>query len=136
MQDSSLRQAIDSQLDGYERALRHEMARVEPSRLDRSLGDHLLRSALVDPYPAWVAVTTQSDAHMRSAMIVTDDQEGYGVALDLTDATFVVVRKGGDGFEATGISGDVVKCLLALTDLRRLKHLLFLPLATERELQA
>ena len=128
MQESSLRDAIAAQIDSYERAVRNEISRSGMPQAGRNLEEHPLHSLLIEPVPAWVSISEGGTLRFRSSMIVTDEQEGYCVAFDLTDAQFVVVRQGADGYEATEISGDVVKCLLSLADLRKLKRLLRAPI--------
>jgi hypothetical protein len=131
MPESSLREAISAQIESYERAVRNEM-----SRAGAAVGDLPLRSTLIEPFPAWVSVPLGSDVRFRSCMVVTDDDENYAVAFDLTDATFFVVRKSRNELEATDISGDVVKCLLALAELRKLKQLLCAPIRPLVDLDA
>jgi hypothetical protein len=98
--------------------------------------EHPLHSMLTEPFPAWVSIMEGGTERFRSSMIVTYDQEGYCVAFDLTDAEFVVVRRGAEGYEATEISGDVVKCLLSLAELRKLKRLLYSPIRPLHALDA
>src|SRR5215213_1307375 len=136
MQESSLRDAISAQIDSYERAVRKEISRAGGPPAGRSIEGHSLHSMLAEPVPAWVSIIEGSAVRFRSSMIVTDEQEGYCVAFDLTDAQFVVVRRSAEGYEATEISGDVVKCLLSLADLRKLKRLLYSPIRPLHALDA
>jgi hypothetical protein len=136
MQESSLRDAISAQIDSYERAVRKEISRAGGSAAARDLEAPPLHSMLAEPVPAWVSVMEGSTVRFRSSMIVTDEQEGYCAAFDLTDAQFVVVRRGVEGYEATEISGDIVKCLLSLAELRKLKRLLHAPIRPLHALDA
>jgi hypothetical protein len=136
MQESSLRDAISAQIDSYERAVRKEISRAGGPPAGRTMEGHSLHSMLAEPVPAWVSIIEGSTVRFRSSMIVTDEQEGYCVAFDLTDAQFAVVRRGTEGYAATEISGDVVKCLLSLADLRKLKRLLYKPIRSRHALDA